>query len=61
MGSSRHGTPNLRRDLVLSLGPIHFHKKHLPEITFYQKMLGRNFVIPNVHFPKRAFAEITLT
>ena len=37
--------------------PIHLPEKHLLEITFPQKTLSRNYIIPNIHFPERAFSR----
>ena len=37
---------------------MHLFEKHIPEITFPQKALGRNYsIVKNVHFPERALAR----
>ena len=59
--SPRRGTSNLRWNVVLPLGPINLYKKHPPEITFFQKPLGRNCVMPNVYFPKHTLQKLSFT
>ena len=43
--------------IALDRYPIHLPEKHLPEITFPRKTLGRNYITPNIHFPERAFSK----